>query len=463
MESDIQDVITTEKVLEKFYDLPKSLSKTIETKIKNGKIIDYLASWASGELNNASVLKTVEKLGFDGYFKNDGEAIVRNSSLLDYGERGKENHGREGIRDKEEGKQRISTKEIRRGLVERVKAEASYTERALGGISKFLQEKGKDGRIKIIDEKAYTPDMSAISNKMKDKWGIREPMSFVISDGALQDDIEGFHTKDGIYIVLDNIDGDVGNVAMHEAWHALEESGDHDQTCAETSDRLMELINELDFVANEKSFSEIEYGRDYGRYYAMLYKEFSMLHKEYGDDYKSIFSELAGDFLSGRISEDGGFMSAAPADEQDFINKWWKKVESEASKEKPSYYLDTEGNKLSESQKKFFSKSKVRDRSDKSKLRVVYNATDVDFNTFDYSSIGKGAGALYGPGFYFSFDDLGDHYGVSGSRRFYLNIVNPAKDDAITFTDDDIESVISGMDSLYDGKNSDPLWQRAAR
>ncbi len=456
-ESEIVGELTAKKVMDSFDDLPKSLSKTIEAKIKDGKIIDYLATRASGELNSESVLKTVEKLGYDGYFKNNGEAIVDKSAVLSYPVKGNESDGRKGIRDKEEGKRGISTKELRGEFIQRVKGEASYSERPLGDVSKALQGKSKDGKIKIVSEKAYTPDMTAISKKIKEGWGIKAPVSFVVSDGALLDDEEGFHTKDGIYVVLDNVEGDAANVAMHEAWHALEEEGEHPELCTEVINNLASWTQELDMVVDDKGMDGIRYDDGYGPYFALLYQEFAILQKELGDDWDAIFSELAGDFVSGRIAEGGKSFSAAPKDIQDYIGRWWKKLEGEVSGGKPSYYSDTQGNRLSEEQKAFFSKSKVRDKFDKNKLRVVYNATDVDFNTFSYSNIGRGAGMVYGPGFYFSFDDIGDTYGVSGGREFYLNMVNPGRDNAITFTEKEIQAVIDKMDELYDGKISKEL------
>ena len=85
--------------------------------------------------------------------------------------------------------------------------------------------------------------------------------------------------------------------------------------------------------------------------------------------------------------------------------------------------LDSDGNELSSGQVSFFKNSKCRD--DLGALYLLYRAANQDYDIFDVSKIGTGAGSIYGKGFYFSLDKLSvEPYG-NIVKEYYLNFKNP--------------------------------------
>lgn len=84
---------------------------------------------------------------------------------------------------------------------------------------------------------------------------------------------------------------------------------------------------------------------------------------------------------------------------------------------------DSEGNELSEEQRKFFENSKVRDED--GNLLVVYHGTDADFTVFDRT---KGRSSMDIQGSFFSPWELdASGYGAD-VKAYYLDIKNPASE-----------------------------------
>jgi hypothetical protein len=84
---------------------------------------------------------------------------------------------------------------------------------------------------------------------------------------------------------------------------------------------------------------------------------------------------------------------------------------------------DSEGNTLSASQYNFFKNSKCLDEY--GDIFLVYRATNHDYDTFDISKLGTGAGSIFGKGIYFSADK--DSVKIYGNtiKEYYLNLTNP--------------------------------------
>lgn len=83
--------------------------------------------------------------------------------------------------------------------------------------------------------------------------------------------------------------------------------------------------------------------------------------------------------------------------------------------------VDSLGNPLTQEQINYFRNSKVRDRQ--GNLLVCIHYTNNEFDTFDKSYLGSGAGTDFGEGFYFSAIDK-DWYGDI-KMECHLNITNP--------------------------------------
>lgn len=84
---------------------------------------------------------------------------------------------------------------------------------------------------------------------------------------------------------------------------------------------------------------------------------------------------------------------------------------------------DSEGNALSEAQVRFFSQSKCVDEN--GDLYLVYHADNTDYDAFDKSQIGTGAGSIFGKGFYFGSN--AESVGIYGNniKTYYLNLKRP--------------------------------------
>lgn len=101
--------------------------------------------------------------------------------------------------------------------------------------------------------------------------------------------------------------------------------------------------------------------------------------------------------------------------------------------EEPAVY-DSEGNPLSSQQATFFASSKCVDED--GHLYKVYRAGSKNYDVFDKSKIGSGAGSIFGKGFYFCSDR--DSVKIYGNlvREYYLNIERPYRYEAVDFDED---------------------------
>lgn len=93
--------------------------------------------------------------------------------------------------------------------------------------------------------------------------------------------------------------------------------------------------------------------------------------------------------------------------------------------DEPAVAYDSEGNILTSAQYKFFKDSKCLDED--GALFLVYRATNHDYDTFDFSRLGTGAGSIFGKGVYFSANK--DSVKIYGNtiKEYYLNLKNPFK------------------------------------
>lgn len=84
---------------------------------------------------------------------------------------------------------------------------------------------------------------------------------------------------------------------------------------------------------------------------------------------------------------------------------------------------DSEGVTLSKGQQDFFKNSKCRDEY--GALFLAYNASNTEFEVFDFSRAGSGGGSIFGKGAYFSAypDNISDYGSII--REYYLNLENP--------------------------------------
>ena len=84
---------------------------------------------------------------------------------------------------------------------------------------------------------------------------------------------------------------------------------------------------------------------------------------------------------------------------------------------------DSEGNVLSEAQVRFFSQSRCVDEN--GDLYLVYHADNNDYDTFDKSQIGTGAGSIFGKGFYFGSNAESVRMYGNNIKTYYLNLKRP--------------------------------------
>lgn len=85
--------------------------------------------------------------------------------------------------------------------------------------------------------------------------------------------------------------------------------------------------------------------------------------------------------------------------------------------------VDSEGNGLTAEQQDFFKQSKCVDEY--GNLYLVYRATNHDYDTFDFSKLGTGAGSIFGKGVYFCADPESVKIYGSVVKEYYLNLLNP--------------------------------------
>ena len=113
---------------------------------------------------------------------------------------------------------------------------------------------------------------------------------------------------------------------------------------------------------------------------------------------------------------------------------------------------DSDGNKLTAAQQKFFANSKVRDEN--GRLLVCYHGTNADFTSFDAKYISEDN--KLGFGFYFlAGKKLQFEY--SRPKTVYLNITNPITDTSKTLSERSIRSFCEkrGVSFEYDESESD--------
>lgn len=107
---------------------------------------------------------------------------------------------------------------------------------------------------------------------------------------------------------------------------------------------------------------------------------------------------------------------------------------------------DNKGKPLTKEQADFFAQSKCVDES--GALYRVYRAGSKDYDSFDKSKIGSGAGYIYGKGFYFGIDrDSVKMYG-NIIREYYLNLKNPYRYEAVDFDEDALYNIDTFIEVL---------------
>lgn len=112
--------------------------------------------------------------------------------------------------------------------------------------------------------------------------------------------------------------------------------------------------------------------------------------------------------------------------------------------DEPTMSFDSEGNRMTEAQHEFFKNSKCVDEY--GKLFLVYRATNHNYDTFDFSKLGTGAGSIFGKGVYFSADE--DSVKIYGNtiKEYYLNLLNPF----IYYPVDSDEDALYNLDRFID-------------
>lgn len=107
---------------------------------------------------------------------------------------------------------------------------------------------------------------------------------------------------------------------------------------------------------------------------------------------------------------------------------------------------NSDGEPLTSGQANFFKDSKCVDEN--GSLYKVYQASNSDFDAFDKSFIGSGAGYIYGKGFYFGADP--DSVKIYGSKinEYYLRLKNPYRYEAVDDEDDALYNVDTFVELL---------------
>lgn len=105
-----------------------------------------------------------------------------------------------------------------------------------------------------------------------------------------------------------------------------------------------------------------------------------------------------------------------------------------------SIKVDTEGNKLTEGQQKYFKNSKVVD--EEGNLKVMYHGTNAEFTEFDPKKIASYG--HYGRGFYFA--DTKSYSSTYGKTfEVYLNLTNPLITTGKTLTREQITDLVTAV------------------
>lgn len=100
---------------------------------------------------------------------------------------------------------------------------------------------------------------------------------------------------------------------------------------------------------------------------------------------------------------------------------------------------DNRGKPLTKEQVDFFAQSKCVDES--GALYRVYRAGSKDYDSFDKSKIGSGAGYIYGKGFYFGVDRESVKMYGNIIKEYYLNLKNPYIYEAVDFDEDALYNI----------------------
>lgn len=101
---------------------------------------------------------------------------------------------------------------------------------------------------------------------------------------------------------------------------------------------------------------------------------------------------------------------------------------------------DTNGNKLSDTQKEYFKDSKIVDEN--GNLKVMYHGSQESFTVFDKRK--SKASGLYGKGFYFT--ESKSHAQQYGSQyEVYLNITNPIQNGTNNITKDQLRNFVEAL------------------
>ncbi len=111
--------------------------------------------------------------------------------------------------------------------------------------------------------------------------------------------------------------------------------------------------------------------------------------------------------------------------------------------------IDSDGNKLSEDQSRYFANSQVRDRE--GRLLPMYHGTGADFAVFDRGHIGS-YGRMEGSGFNFtpSYSRAKTYSNGGKVMSGYLNIVNPISSTKRTITARQLAGIIAEIDPTGD-------------
>jgi hypothetical protein len=107
---------------------------------------------------------------------------------------------------------------------------------------------------------------------------------------------------------------------------------------------------------------------------------------------------------------------------------------------------DSEGNPLTQEQASFFSNSKCVDED--GSLYKVYRAGSKNYDAFDKSRIGSGAGSIYGKGFYFGCDRESVKIYGDIVNEYYLNLKNPYRYEAVDYEEDALYNVDTFIEVL---------------
>lgn len=456
-----QEDLHADALIRKF-NIDPSLRKTVELKIASQNGRDLLA-FLSKSAGLSSIDEAANKLG--GLFiSRDGYVYGKNLESRALSLKG-EQHGVEEAGRGEEStlnggtKRRMLTKDDRRSYAEEIKGSPSIGRGNLVIVPEEGEGSGKSQEVSfsVIPESLYTDSMTAIANKGIAGFGTYANTVFALANGNPNlEGVEGIASPNDneIYIFVDNVETTLEIAALHEYIHLAKSSEEYADIYAEAEvyvkNRLKLARQRIDGNSNELT--------SFDRSLVSWYDDFLVGQRRLNEELA--LEELTCDFISKRITSTPKLFNTFPEDDDSFIGEILSKMEERTGFDRVSYRKDSEGNRLTEAQEALFKKGKFNDSEHR--ILVLYSGSDFDYDEFDMSQIGKGAGSALGWAIYLSDDpDMARNYGTTGARKYYAFPSKILSSSRVTMTEKEVNALVGalskaiGIDVIKEAHGSD--------